>query len=69
MRHSDIRLTMKLYTDVSKLPVREAVAGLPSFGNGISAVELWKNPVDNSDLKLVTNQNYDAKRRNTRFVS
>ena len=26
MRHSDIRLTMKLYTDVSKLPMREAVA-------------------------------------------
>jgi site-specific recombinase XerD len=24
MRHSDIRQTMKLYTDVSKLPVREA---------------------------------------------
>jgi integrase len=32
MRHSDIRLTMKLYTDVSKLPMREAVAALPSFG-------------------------------------
>lgn len=32
MRHSDIRLTMKLYTDASKLPMREAVAALPSFG-------------------------------------
>lgn len=34
MRHSDIRLTMKLYTDVSKLPIREAVAVLPWFEGG-----------------------------------
>jgi hypothetical protein len=31
MRHSDVRLTMKIYTDASKLPMREAVAALPSF--------------------------------------
>lgn len=31
MRHSDIRLTMKIYTDVSKLPLRDAVSALPSF--------------------------------------
>ena len=37
MRHSDIRLTMKLYTDASKLPMREAVAVLPWNGcNGAS---------------------------------
>ena len=38
MRHSDIRLTMKLYTDASKLPMREAVAALPWFG-----AEKWEN--------------------------
>lgn len=31
MRHSDIRLTMRIYTDASQLPTREAVAALPSF--------------------------------------
>jgi hypothetical protein len=38
MRHSDIRLTMKLYTDVSKLPVSEAVAALPWFRAGNSVL-------------------------------
>ncbi len=31
MRHSDVRLTMKIYTDASQLRIREAVARLPSF--------------------------------------
>lgn len=31
MRHSDIKLTTKLYTDVSQLPVAAALASLPSF--------------------------------------
>ncbi len=31
MRHSDIRLTMKTYTDASRLPMAEAVNALPSF--------------------------------------
>lgn len=36
MRHSDIRITMKLYTDVTGLPLREAAAALPVFGVGNS---------------------------------
>ena len=32
MRHSDIRITMKLYADVTGLPFAEAAAALPSFG-------------------------------------
>ena len=31
MRHSDIRLTTKTYTDTGLLPVSDAVAKLPSF--------------------------------------
>lgn len=31
MRHSDIRLTMKVYTDPARLPLAEAVASLPAF--------------------------------------
>ncbi|KAB2910884.1 MAG: phage integrase family protein [Dechloromonas sp.] len=31
MRHRDIRQTMRTYTDTSRLPVIEAVAGLPSL--------------------------------------
>jgi len=34
MRHSDVRLTMKIYTDASKLPLTEGVTALPSFGAG-----------------------------------
>jgi integrase len=32
MRHSDLKLTMKIYTDASQLPVADSVARLPSFG-------------------------------------
>lgn len=32
MRHSDIRLTLDVYTDADKLPVLEAIRCLPSFG-------------------------------------
>ena len=31
MRHSDIKLTMKIYTDVGRLPLSESVAKLPSL--------------------------------------
>lgn len=31
MRHNDIRLTMKTYTDASRLPTDEAIKTLPSF--------------------------------------
>lgn len=31
-RHSDIRLTMKVYTDPARLPLAAAVASLPAFG-------------------------------------
>lgn len=31
MRHSDLKLTMKVYTDVSQLPLVEEAARLPSF--------------------------------------
>jgi integrase len=47
MRHSDIRLTMKLYTDISKLPVWEAVAALPSF-----AINVCRNGGNDSVLKV-----------------
>ncbi len=33
MRHSDMRLTMKTYTDTALLPVHAAVAALPDFNN------------------------------------
>ena len=31
MRHSDLKLTIKVYTDVSQLPLIEEAARLPSF--------------------------------------
>lgn len=31
MRHSDIKLTMKIYTDAGQLPLADAVANLPAF--------------------------------------
>jgi integrase len=34
MRHSDLKLTMKIYTDAAQLPVRAAVERLPSFAVG-----------------------------------
>jgi hypothetical protein len=34
MRHSDIRITMKLYADVTGLPLNEAATALPLFGVG-----------------------------------
>lgn len=32
-RHSDLKLTMKNYTDVGQLPLREVMDSLPSFGD------------------------------------
>jgi hypothetical protein len=32
-RHSDMRLTMKTYTDAAALPLAATVRGLPSFGD------------------------------------
>jgi integrase len=43
MRHSDVRLTMKFHTDASKLPIREALAALPSFGGSVSVSSDSKN--------------------------
>jgi hypothetical protein len=31
-RHSDMRLTMKTYTDAGQLPLREVIESLPGFG-------------------------------------
>jgi hypothetical protein len=31
MRHSDLKLTMKIYTDASQLPLAAGVGRLPSF--------------------------------------
>jgi hypothetical protein len=36
MRHCDLKLTMKIYTDVSQLPLAACVAAFPSFGVGNS---------------------------------
>ncbi len=48
MRHSDLKLTMKIYTDASQLPLVAGVAALPSFGvaNSVSA------PQENRPLKI-----------------
>ena len=33
MRHSDMRLTMKIYTDIDQLPTADAIKTLPSFNH------------------------------------
>jgi hypothetical protein len=38
MRHSDLKLTMKLYTDAGQLPVGAALARLP-WNNGAKSKE------------------------------
>jgi integrase len=43
MRHSDLKLTMKIYTDVSQLPLAASVAALPSFEAGNSGSALHEN--------------------------
>jgi len=43
MRHSDVRLTMKIYIDASKLPLTEGVAALPSFDGGGPTLESDEN--------------------------
>ena len=40
VRHSDLKLTMKIHTDVSQLPLSASVAALPSF----EVVSLWCRP-------------------------
>jgi hypothetical protein len=42
MRHGDVRLTMKMYTDASKPPLTEGAA-LPSFEGGNPVPSLPKN--------------------------
>ena len=44
LRHSDIRLTMNLYTDASQLPVAEAIGKLPSFGFSDVASNTQRHP-------------------------
>jgi len=43
MRHSDVRLTTKIYTDVTKLPLVERAAALPWFEGGNPVQGLPKN--------------------------
>ena len=43
MRHSDLKLTMKIYTDVSQLPLAACVGTLPSFDVGNSMLEFSIN--------------------------
>jgi hypothetical protein len=43
MRHSDVRLTMKICTDASKLPLAEGAAALPSFKVGNTVPSLPKS--------------------------
>ncbi len=52
MRHSDIRLTMKVYTDASKLPLTEGVAVLPSLGFGDVLGASCDRKVNKSILKI-----------------
>jgi hypothetical protein len=54
MRHSDIRLTMKICADASKLPLAEGVAALPSFG--CRSPDLLKN----STLKIINGRNISS---------
>lgn len=42
MRHSDLKLTMKNYTDVAQLPVAQALAALPSFALPVVAEDTQK---------------------------
>ncbi len=48
-RHSDVRLTMKICTDASKLPLAEGVAALPSL-----EVEGTQNGGGNEGLKVAS---------------
>jgi hypothetical protein len=50
MRHSDLKLTMKIYTDVSQLPLAAGVAALPSFGIGETQAALIRGM--NQNLKI-----------------
>jgi hypothetical protein len=50
MRHSDLKLTMKIYTDVSQLPLAAGVAALPSFGIGETQAALSRGM--NQNLKI-----------------
>jgi len=43
MRHCDLKLTMRIYTDVSQLPLAACVGALPSFEVGNSALALPQN--------------------------
>lgn len=49
MRHSDLKLTMKIYTDVTQLPLAACVGALPSFDVGNSVLAL----TENRPLKIV----------------
>ncbi len=40
MRHSDLKLTMKVYTDTSHLPLQQAMASLPSLNCGNRTTQL-----------------------------
>jgi hypothetical protein len=40
MRHSDIRLTLDVYTDKPMLPVAQAIEKLPSFARQVACVPL-----------------------------
>lgn len=53
MRHSDLNLTMKIYTDASQLPLAASVTALPSFGVGNSALAA----PENRTLKIVNGRN------------
>ena len=43
MRHCDLKLTMRIYTDVSQLPLAACVRALPSFKVENSALTLPQN--------------------------
>ena len=38
MRHSDMKLTMAIYTDAAQLPLAEAIASLPLAGTHKAAI-------------------------------
>ena len=46
MRHSDLKLTMKVYTDASQLPLIAEAARLPSF------TLPWRKPLNLSRLDM-----------------
>jgi integrase len=63
-RHSDMRLTMKTYTDVGQLPLREVMDSLPGFGSDSRIDSRNLGPTGQTVSQLVT-ETRELKTENT----